>query len=107
MRAELTRVDVLRLLRSRLDSIIVGIDDCIAGGGHTRHPSLLGAGSVHIDGVNSHGAVVIQCQDSEGVVDADFTINVIIARERDDYLERGGHSADDIIDEARRRGLAG
>ena len=68
--------------RDRLDSIVAGIDDCIERGGHAQDPVLLNAGTVDIRGITSLGDVIVHCQDSEGIVDAQFNIHVDVAHER-------------------------
>ena len=56
---DLDDFDVLRLLRGRLDSIISGLDDCIAHGGEAGHPVLLNAGTVYIAGRDGTGPAVV------------------------------------------------
>ena len=82
---DLTGLDVLRLLRSRLDSIVSGLDDCIAHGGEAGHPPLLNAGTVHVHGWTADGYVRVGCQDSHGIVEALFDVDVTVARETGFY----------------------
>ena len=76
----ITKVDVLRVLRSRLDSIISGLDDCIAHGGQAGHPVLLNAGTVFVHGVAKRGLDYVLCQDSLGIVEAEFIVYIETAR---------------------------
>ena len=77
---DITKVDVLRVLRERLDSIITGLDDHIAHSGEAGHPTLLNAGTVWVRGRNEHGYVLVHCQDWHCVVDAEFAISIEAAR---------------------------